>query len=33
MGIDAIAFTPDVIKSLQREDVVDRIPGSNKEDT
>lgn len=30
MGVDAIAFTPDVIKALQREDVVDRIPGSNR---
>ncbi len=31
MGVDAIAFTPDVIKALQREGIVDRIPGSNKD--
>lgn len=31
MGVDAIAFTPDVIKALQREDIVDRIPGSNRD--
>jgi len=31
MGVDAIAFTPDVLKALQREGIVDRIPGSNKD--
>ena len=29
MGVDAIAFTPDVIKALKREGIIDRIPGSN----
>ncbi|MCF6256112.1 MAG: DNA-3-methyladenine glycosylase I [Gammaproteobacteria bacterium] len=31
MGIDAIAFTPDVIKALQREDIINRILGSNRD--
>ncbi len=31
MGVDAIAFTPDVIKALKREGIIDRIPGSNKD--
>ena len=31
MGVDAIAFTPDVIKALKREDIIDRIPSSNKD--
>lgn len=31
MGVDAIAFTPDVLKALQHEGIVNRIPGSNKD--
>jgi len=31
MGVDAIAFTPDVIKALKREGIIDRIPGSNRD--
>jgi len=31
MGVDAMAFTPDVIKALNREGIIDRIPGSNRD--
>jgi len=31
MGVDTMVFTPDVIKALQREGIVDRVPGSNKD--
>lgn len=31
MGVDAIAFTPDVIKALKREKIIDRIPSSKKD--
>jgi len=31
MGVDAIAFTPDVIKALKREEIIDRIPSSKKD--
>ena len=31
MGIDTLVFTPDVLKALHREGVVDRMPGSNRD--
>ena len=31
MGIDTLIFTPDVLKALRREGVVDRMPGSNRD--
>ncbi|HFD91924.1 MAG TPA: 3-methyladenine DNA glycosylase [Gammaproteobacteria bacterium] len=31
MGVDTLVFSDDVIKALQREGIVDRMPGSNKD--
>jgi len=31
MGVDTMVFSPDVLKALQREGIIDRIPGSNKD--
>jgi len=30
-GVDAMVLAPDVIKALQREDIIDRMPGSNRD--
>jgi len=30
MGVDTLIFSPDVLKALKREDIIDKIPASNR---